>query len=641
MKKQILFVSALATAFAAGLLVASCVPESTIDEPPTGGGDTPSGSTIRKVKNVKKVYSIKIADDLAKTSNATVTYIDATNKVKTATINGTTWSYEGPKSNMNNTDMGISVAFEPGSVSSSQYYDIGYSMNLDYQVTYTDGSTELVNAVQANPLTEDVKGQYINQALDAASMGTMVYIAIADSSKLTNLPKSNYPSEFASQAYQSNYDGVEEQASPTQMLDLDNRDDEEYIDLDLASGLRWCSHNVGATSPSDLGGLYGWGDATGFQIDPNPYYYYTNSPTLESISGTRYDICQTMDCTSRMPTREEWNEMLDGTTAQMGECDGQYGQWRISKKNSTHRIFLPESGTRRGNYTSRGSSAENWYWTASLYTSDRQAAYAMRFTHSGNTYKPGFHERFYGAAVRAVKSASAATMTTPNTLGSTPTTPTTPPAVSNEMKAIDMGLSVEWANMNWGAKTMYDAGNYYAWGEMATKSEYSSTNYAWPVTLTWFSGIPYETIPLRSHYINNSWTYDVVYKESNGQWAMPSYWQMKELVDACNPTWYNWGNPEFKGTAGCKLARKDNPSVYIFLPATGYYADKTLQSPNTVVYLWTGTVCEDKHQCYSDAYNLYADEDQTDNDKPRANVWAYMRYMGLAIRPVKAAPMIN
>ncbi len=637
MKRIINLASTLVASLTMGLIVASCLQENTVD--PEGGTDTPPAATVRKVKNVQKIYTLTLDDDLAKTTTSQVTYLDATNRVKKANVSGNTWSYKGPKSNMSNTDMAISVAFTRGTVASNQYYNVGYKLNMNYEVTYTDGTTEVVSAIQANPLTTSVKGQYIDQALDAASMGTTAFVAIKDSTRLDNIP-GNIPSNFVAEIYRSNYDGVDQQPSPTQKVDVSSNDD-EYVNLDLPSGLRWCSHNVGASSPSECGGLYGWGDATGFQIDTNPYYYYTNSPTLLSISGTRYDICQTMDCNSRMPTREEWIEMLDGTNAEMGTCNGQPGQWRISKKNSSHRIFLPESGTRRGNYTSRGTSSENWYWTASLYTTDRQAAYAMRFTHSGNTYKPAFHERFYGAAVRAVKSASAASMPNTTTLGNNNTT-TTKPTTPTQMQGIDMGLDVEWANMNWGAKDIYGAGNYYAWGEMETKNEYTANSYAWPVSLEWYSGIPYETIPLRTHEISNSWTYDVVYKESNGQWAMPTAKQMKDLVNACNPTWYKSGNSEFNGVPGCKLARKDNPSVYIFLPSTGYYSDKTLYSRNTVVYLWTGTVYQDKNQCYRDAYNLYADEDETNHDTPRAEVWGgYFRYMGLAIRPVRARPVIN
>lgn len=41
---------------------------------------------------------------------------------------------------------------------------------------------------------------------------------------------------------------------------------------------------------------------------------------------------------------------------------------------------------------------------------------------------------------------------------------------------IDLGLSVKWRNRNLGAKTIYDYGNYYAWGELETKTYYDWTD---------------------------------------------------------------------------------------------------------------------------------------------------------------------
>ena len=40
---------------------------------------------------------------------------------------------------------------------------------------------------------------------------------------------------------------------------------------------------------------------------------------------------------------------------------------------------------------------------------------------------------------------------------------------SDEIEAVDLGLSVKWANMNVGAKTTSGFGSYFAWGETKTK----------------------------------------------------------------------------------------------------------------------------------------------------------------------------
>ncbi|MBQ5548198.1 MAG: hypothetical protein IIT33_05095, partial [Prevotella sp.] len=47
------------------------------------------------------------------------------------------------------------------------------------------------------------------------------------------------------------------------------------------------------------------------------------------------------------------------------------------------------------------------------------------------------------------------------------------------VEAVDLGLSVKWANMNLGASKSSDYGTYYAWGETKPKKYYSWDTYAW------------------------------------------------------------------------------------------------------------------------------------------------------------------
>ena len=42
---------------------------------------------------------------------------------------------------------------------------------------------------------------------------------------------------------------------------------------------------------------------------------------------------------------------------------------------------------------------------------------------------------------------------------------------------VDLGLSVKWASFNIGAENPWDYGDYYAWGEVETKSSYLWSNY--------------------------------------------------------------------------------------------------------------------------------------------------------------------
>ena len=47
------------------------------------------------------------------------------------------------------------------------------------------------------------------------------------------------------------------------------------------------------------------------------------------------------------------------------------------------------------------------------------------------------------------------------------------------VEAVDLGLSVKWANMNVGAKKESGFGTYFAWGETKPKEYYSWGTYAW------------------------------------------------------------------------------------------------------------------------------------------------------------------
>lgn len=47
----------------------------------------------------------------------------------------------------------------------------------------------------------------------------------------------------------------------------------------------------------------------------------------------------------------------------------------------------------------------------------------------------------------------------------------------NAQEAVDLGLSVKWADRNVGASSPRDVGDFYAWGELETKSSFTEDNY--------------------------------------------------------------------------------------------------------------------------------------------------------------------
>ena len=45
----------------------------------------------------------------------------------------------------------------------------------------------------------------------------------------------------------------------------DKEDDEEFVDLGLPSGTLWATKNLGASSKTDYGLYFAWGETTGYE----------------------------------------------------------------------------------------------------------------------------------------------------------------------------------------------------------------------------------------------------------------------------------------------------------------------------------------------------------------------------------------
>ena len=140
-------------------------------------------------------------------------------------------------------------------------------------------------------------------------------------------------------------------------------------------------------------------------------------------------------------------------------------------------------------------------------------------------------------------------------------------------EAIDLGLSVKWADMNLGALSPSDDGDWYAWGETETKDYYDWDNYKWcngPSTTS------------TNHYLtkyNSDSNYGVVdYKtvlepeddaafvKLGSNWRMPTREEFVELSQNCD-----WEQTTLNGVTGYLVKSRVN-SNSIFL----YYSDEPL-----------------------------------------------------------------
>ena len=141
----------------------------------------------------------------------------------------------------------------------------------------------------------------------------------------------------------------------------------------------------------------------------------------------------------------------------------------------------------------------------------------------------------------------------------------------NGHEYVDLGLSVKWATCNVGANKPEDYGNYYAWGETKTKSDYSLSN-----SVTY--GKSFSDIGGKSQY-------DAARANWGGTWRLPTKAEQQELLDNC--TW-KWTTQN--GVKGYKVTGPNGNSI--FLPAAGYRGGWSLYGAGEDGYYWSSTPYE-------------------------------------------------
>jgi len=144
---------------------------------------------------------------------------------------------------------------------------------------------------------------------------------------------------------------------------------------------------------------------------------------------------------------------------------------------------------------------------------------------------------------------------------------------------VDLGLpsGTLWATCNVGASKPEEYGDYFAWGEIETKSDYSWSTCKYckgsSLTLTKYCTL--------SNYGYNGFTDNLTELQPEDDaatanwgsgWQMPSLDQIKELYNSIYTT-TEW--TQVNGVNGRKITSKSNGNS-VFLPATGYRYDTSL-----------------------------------------------------------------
>lgn len=151
----------------------------------------------------------------------------------------------------------------------------------------------------------------------------------------------------------------------------------------------------------------------------------------------------------------------------------------------------------------------------------------------------------------------------------------------NGHEYVDLGLpsGLKWATCNVGASRPEDYGDYYAWGETQTKSEYTEEN-----SLTYRKDMG---------NISGNSQYDVARAQWGGSWRLPTLTEFQELINHCK---WNW--VKINGSEGCRVISPNGNSI--FFPAAGFCSGKSIGIQDLSGYYWSGSGIFDEND------NFYA-----------------------------------
>ena len=188
-------------------------------------------------------------------------------------------------------------------------------------------------------------------------------------------------------------------------------------------------------------------------------------------------------------------------------------------------------------------------------------------------------------------------------------------------KYVDLGLpsGLKWATCNVGATKPEEYGDYFAWGETEPKEEYSWFKYKYGDfnQLTKYCDDSYYGKGFMDNKTVLEPEDDAATVNWGGNWRMPTYKEMGELIEKCTWDWITQN-----GVRGYKVVGPNGNSI--FLPAAGYMREGTLINAGSRGYYWSSSL--DAGSPDGAYYVIFGSDDVG---------WGYCgRYFGFIVRPV-------
>ena len=380
----------------------------------------------------------------------------------------------------------------------------------------------------------------------------------------------------------------------------------EYVDLGLS--VLWATTNIGADTPEAYGDYFGLGC-----VEPTPIYSLTNDTYYDWLrshspyypDGSYYTTGIYYEYYSQPGMEEElkkWSQ--ESNLLYRNRYSNEMGYWLLPGHDaakvlwgdgwrmptlSEYKELIEKCSRKSGSngYVFYGSNGNTLFLPAAGYYDElsfRQRNYSY-LTSSVEDYRP--------LVVNPSESISNSIISYNSSTSSYPIRPVkdrpkaglTDKATTAQQEMVDLGLSVLWANCNWGSASPQDKGEYAAFGETYPKAEYTGSNY---------------------HQSNGYTQQSTQTMFGKAGWTMPSEAEVHELINNC--TWVREAD-------GYRVTGPNGSSI--FLPYTGFREGAVLNYPDELGLYRT----LDGQALQFSADGNYAVTETND-------------YVGLAVRPV-------
>ena len=190
-----------------------------------------------------------------------------------------------------------------------------------------------------------------------------------------------------------------------------------------------------------------------------------------------------------------------------------------------------------------------------------------------------------------------------------------------------MPSGLKWATCNVGANSLEEAGDYFAWGEVEPKKNYSWDTYKHGSGKNELTKYCFDTEYGKDGFTDDKNILDPEDDAASvnwgGKWRMPAMEEQQELILNCECVWTTEN-----GVKGCKVIGKNGNSI--FLPAAYYMDhDKLLNSEMYGLFWSSSTQLPDFFGSYKpcNANYMYCNSDGLEGTRA-------LRYFGLSVCPV-------